>query len=83
MLAERPAEYVKVVASILPKQLEIKENTFDGVTDEQLEALIAAARSALGFVELKDVTPVDQAITECKSAETLSLPVKHLADKST
>jgi hypothetical protein len=74
---------VKVGASILPKQLEIKDNTFDGMSDDQLDTLIAAARSALGFVELKDVTPVDQAITERKSAETLSLPVKHLADKST
>jgi hypothetical protein len=49
MLAERPAEYVKVVASILPKQLEIKENTFDGISDEQLDQLLAAARTALNF----------------------------------
>jgi hypothetical protein len=48
---ERPHEYLKVVASLLPKQVEIKEGVFDGVADEQLAALIVAARSALGIAE--------------------------------
>lgn len=47
----KPEVYVKVVASLLPKQIEIKENAFDGVSDEELAALVAAARSALGVVE--------------------------------
>jgi hypothetical protein len=41
----RPGVYLKVVASILPKQLEIERDPFDGVTDDQLAALIAAART--------------------------------------
>jgi hypothetical protein len=45
---ERPADYLKVVASLLPKRVEIKEGAFDGVSDEQLAALVHAARSALG-----------------------------------
>lgn len=45
---ERPHEYLKVVASLLPKQIEIKESAFDGIGDEELAALVAAARSALG-----------------------------------
>jgi hypothetical protein len=45
---ERPHEYLKVVASLLPKQVEIKEGAFDGIGDEELSALIVAARSALG-----------------------------------
>lgn len=45
---DKPAEYLKVVASLLPKQVEIREGAFDGVDDEQLAALVAAARSALG-----------------------------------
>lgn len=45
---ERPADYLKVVASLLPKQIEVKEGAFDGVSDEQLAALVLAARSALG-----------------------------------
>jgi hypothetical protein len=48
---ERPHEYLKVVASLLPKQIEIKEYAFDGVSDEQLAALVHAARDALGVAE--------------------------------
>jgi hypothetical protein len=48
---ERPHEYLKVVASLLPKQLEIKEAPFDGISDEELAALIVAARAALGLAE--------------------------------
>lgn len=49
--AERPAEYLKVVASLLPKQIEVKEGAFDGLSDEQLSALVYAARASLGIVE--------------------------------
>ncbi len=48
---ERPHEYLKVVASLLPKQIEVKEGAFDGLSDEQLTALVYAARSALGVAE--------------------------------
>lgn len=48
---ERPHEYLKVVASLLPKQVEIKEGAFDGIGDEELSALIVAARSALGVAD--------------------------------
>ncbi len=47
----RPQDYLKVIASILPKQFEIKEGAFDGVSDEALATLIVAARSALGLIE--------------------------------
>lgn len=49
--ADRPHEYLKVVASLLPKQVEIKESAFDGIGDDELAALIVAARSALGVAE--------------------------------
>jgi hypothetical protein len=48
---EKPDQYLKVVASILPKQLEIKTDAFEGMTDDELAALVAAARSALGVAE--------------------------------
>lgn len=48
---ERPHEYLKVVASLLPKQIEVKETAFDGISDEELAALVVAARSALGVAE--------------------------------
>ena len=49
--SERPHEYLKVVASLLPKQLEIKESDFDSFSDDELAAFVVAARSALARVE--------------------------------
>ena len=51
VIETKPHEYLRVIASILPKQLEIKEAPFDGISDEELAALIVAARSALGLAE--------------------------------
>lgn len=48
---EKPDQYLKVIASILPKQLEIKDSAFDGISDEQLAAIVAAATAALGIAE--------------------------------
>jgi hypothetical protein len=48
---EKPDQYLKVIASILPKQLEIKDSAFDGISDEQLAAIVAAATAALGVAE--------------------------------
>ena len=49
--ATEPAQYLKVIAAIVPKELNIKHDAFDGVSDEQIAALIVAARSALGLAE--------------------------------
>jgi hypothetical protein len=49
---ERPHEYVKVVAGVLPRQINMKVNEFDGLTDEQLERQLTAALrdlAAAGF----------------------------------
>lgn len=46
-----PSTYLKVVAALLPKQIEVKEGAFDGVSDEELAALVAAARAALDGLE--------------------------------
>lgn len=46
-----PSTYLKVIAAIVPKELNIKHDAFDGVSDEQIAALIAAARAALGLGE--------------------------------
>lgn len=45
---EKPDQYLKVVASILPQQMEIKTPE-DGLTDDQLDALIAAVDTALAI----------------------------------
>jgi hypothetical protein len=40
-------DYVKIIASLLPKEAQISHDPFDGVDDEELGALIAAARADL------------------------------------
>ena len=59
--AEEPAQYLKVIAAIVPKELNIKTDAFDGVSDEQIAALVAAARSALGVAEGGGEGPRDTA----------------------
>jgi len=48
---EKPDVYLKVIAQIIPKELTIKSDTFGDITDEQLAAILAAARSALGIID--------------------------------
>ncbi len=47
MRVERPAEYVKVIASILPKEFEITENRLMEIPDDELDILIDYARKRL------------------------------------
>ena len=45
---KRPEIYLKVIASILPREMHFKaETSFAGITDEQLDEVIAATRSIL------------------------------------
>jgi hypothetical protein len=60
VLATKPSDYLKVVASLLPKQVEIKETAFDGISESDLAALIVAARSALGATESSGAGSEDQ-----------------------
>jgi Family of unknown function (DUF5681) len=53
---DRPHDYVKVVASILPKELHIKEEAFDQFSDQEILTLIATAKEALQ-PKMIDVTP--------------------------
>lgn len=61
---ERPHEYLKVVASLLPKQLEIKESDFDSFSDDELAAFVVAARSALARVEASGGNATEQVRAE-------------------
>lgn len=47
MLADDPGGFVRVVAGILPKEMVIKDELSD-VSDDELAALVIAARQALG-----------------------------------
>ena len=44
---DRPADLLKVVASLQPKQLEIQDNSFGGLSDDMLAQIIDAARMVI------------------------------------
>lgn len=44
---ERPHEYLKVVASILPKELNVKTDALNEMSDDDLAGILDAVRSAL------------------------------------
>jgi len=42
---ERPSDYLKVVASILPKELNVRVDPLEEMDDDELTAILAAARA--------------------------------------
>jgi hypothetical protein len=44
---ERPHEYLKVVASILPKELNVRTGALDEMSDDDLASMLATIRSAV------------------------------------
>lgn len=44
---EKPDQYLKVVASVLPKELNLRVNDFDDLTDDQLARQLAAVATQL------------------------------------
>ena len=44
---ERPTEFIKIIASIMPKEFEITDNRLADINDGELDALIEYARRRL------------------------------------
>src|SRR5262245_14740429 len=45
---DKPDVYLKVIASILPRELHVKDRSlFDGMNDEQLDAILGSVRTVL------------------------------------
>src|SRR5262245_11976598 len=44
---ERPADYVKIVASILPKELHVQNAPLEDMSDEELMDIVALLRSQI------------------------------------
>jgi hypothetical protein len=40
---ERPLDYLRIIAALVPKQVEVSQGPFDGVSDSELAALVRAA----------------------------------------
>src|SRR5262245_53539828 len=50
---ERPVEYLRIVAGLLPKEFEIVDSRLHDITDEELDAFIEVARRRI--ITLKDI----------------------------
>lgn len=74
MRAERPHEYVRVLASLLPKEFKI-ETTSD-MTDEQLDERIRALASVIGL-EVGTGGPSDGADAAGGSKQAKDVPPLH------
>jgi hypothetical protein len=61
MRVEKPVEYCKVIASILPKEFEITENKLVEMPDDELDAVIEFARRSL---ERRTITATSREIAE-------------------
>lgn len=47
---ERPVDYLKVVASVLPKEFEITDSRLEDISDGELDALIELARQQRAII---------------------------------
>jgi hypothetical protein len=55
MRKEKPAEYVKIVTSLLPKELVFSDSTVQDLNDEQIDTLIMTLRrQVLGLAAQSD-----------------------------
>jgi hypothetical protein len=52
---EEPAQYVKIIASLMPKEFAVTDNALGDLSDEELGQLLTRAQAMLKIV---DVTPV-------------------------
>jgi hypothetical protein len=52
---ERPVEYIKVVAGLMPKELEIMDSRLTDLSDEELDVFIAKLRAQLRGSVVADV----------------------------
>lgn len=70
VIKEEPATYLKVIASIMPKELEISNNIGD-LTDEQLTDVISALRSAISAGIVRDATAAEGGAIQAKEISSL------------
>jgi hypothetical protein len=48
---EDPAAYIRVIASILPKEIRTDRNRFDDLSDEELDHMIGLLRGQLAELQ--------------------------------
>jgi hypothetical protein len=53
MRKDTPADYVRMLASLLPKMVNLKTNALEGLSDDELEQGIAVLQSIIADRELQ------------------------------
>ncbi len=51
MIADKPGDFVRVVATQMPKELKVNNNPLSELTDDELEDAIAFIKASLGVSE--------------------------------
>lgn len=69
----RPHDYLKIIASLMPKQVEIEAKPFEEVPDEELYDLVITAREALRFAASHGIGSGETGVDE-PAAELQALP---------
>jgi hypothetical protein len=59
MRMEEPSAYIRVIASLMPKEFTVTDNALGDMSDEELQQLLARAQALLKIV---DVTPEKAAL---------------------
>jgi len=77
MRAEKPAEYVKVIASILPKELNVKIDPIEELTDDELIHRLHALRIAYNAVAGRAGEAGNGTQQTIEHAEAVALPALH------
>lgn len=77
MRAEKPVEYVKVIASILPKELNVKIDPIEDLTDDELINRLHALRAAYNAVAGRSGEAGGGTQQTLEHAEISSLPPLH------
>jgi hypothetical protein len=66
---EKPVEYLRIVASLLPKEFEIVDSRLHDITDEELDAFIEVARRRI--ITLADINGGEGQTTDAEPAQLL------------
>jgi len=77
MRADKPAEYVKVIASILPKEMNVKIDAVEELTDDELIERLHTLRAAYHAVTGRIGEAGDGAKQTIEHAEAIALPPVH------
>lgn len=77
MRVDKPAEYVKVIASILPKELNVKIDPIEELTDDELINRLHALRAAYNAVAGGAGQVGNGAQQTLEHAEITALPALH------